>query len=644
MIENITTEFLSIIKLPEENKKKLNYLMVMPDVTMFVPDVSSDSKIAFGFPLGFALVSAALKASGRNVYTLNLCWKKSPEVLLRHSIINNEIDVVLTGGYSIEYNKIKMIIETVKRIKPDIITVVGGGIISADPIVAMEALESADYGVIGEGEITVNSLAYAIESGIDPAGLDGVVCARDEDWVVGENGEVIHDLDILPYPDYDGFEYEQFIERSIYGSKALGVNYVGDMAFSRSCQFKCTFCFHTCGDKHRSMSIKNIQKMFSWFTALYPVEGIRFADELTFYNPELAIELCRSIKQFGLKYKCFVRVDMISEKMIKEMIDCGFERIWIGIESADNHILNSMRKNITIEQVNSVMKYAMKNNALIQGMLIFGDVEEDLVSFWNTMNWYQNNRKWCEAECFGRDKMKWNIRLGMIRTYPGSHIYKTTCEKGIIKDPVSFLRDGCPLLNITSMTDDEYFSLQTYISAYQTGLKLINAVVKPLSNYTVNITGCCPYCMKDMHFKAIKYVFSFAHLPCPFCGNHISMNPIEYFNFDMLQKKAKSIIKEEGAAIWAVNSHNFHFLLKSMPTLKADNVRFVNIKKVIIPENGHVVSSLEGKHIFTPDVIKRENIKIVIIPNNPKAYRQIKKQCLTEFPHVKQIVHITELI
>ena len=44
----------------------------------------------------------------------------------------------------------------VKSIAPNVITIVGGGMMTSDPIPAMTALHGvADYGVIGEGEITV---------------------------------------------------------------------------------------------------------------------------------------------------------------------------------------------------------------------------------------------------------------------------------------------------------------------------------------------------------------------------------------------------------------------------------------------------------------------------------------------------------
>ena len=136
-IENITQEFLSMIKLPEKSGRELKYLMVMPTLA---PDADSQ----YGFPVGLALVTAALKVSKREVFTLNLNYKSEPIELLRHYIIDNRIDVIMTGGVSSQYLNIKTIIDTAKEAMPDIIAIVGGAIITADPPSAMRALENAD--------------------------------------------------------------------------------------------------------------------------------------------------------------------------------------------------------------------------------------------------------------------------------------------------------------------------------------------------------------------------------------------------------------------------------------------------------------------------------------------------------------------
>ncbi|GMO37580.1 MAG: hypothetical protein Ta2B_17290 [Termitinemataceae bacterium] len=157
-IQNITQKFLESIKLPNPDNKQLNYLIVVPCY------VENENGI-YSFPIGIAMISSALKASGRNVFTLNLNYKHDYPGTLRKSIVENNIDVVLTGGMCIHYQLIAEIFDTAKAVNSSVITVIGGAIVSADPYATITAIENADYGIIGEGEITVNELAYALESG-----------------------------------------------------------------------------------------------------------------------------------------------------------------------------------------------------------------------------------------------------------------------------------------------------------------------------------------------------------------------------------------------------------------------------------------------------------------------------------------------
>lgn len=48
------------------------------------------------------------------------------------------------------------------------------------------------------------------------------------------------------------------------------------------------------------------------------------------------------------------------------------------------------------------------------------------------------------------------IILNFIVTYPGTPLYEYACEVGIIKkDEVQFIKDGCPAINVSRMSDSE---------------------------------------------------------------------------------------------------------------------------------------------------------------------------------------------
>ena len=448
-IPNITSEFLSMIKLPDENCKMLNYLLVIPAI----PRMAS-GRIASGFvfQIGIAYLSSALKASGRKLFTINLGLPSvnKPYDLLKDEIIKNKIDVVMTGGLNSQFQNLKMIVDIAKNINPNIITILGGIIITADPISTMEAFENADYGVIGEGEITINSLAYALETDDYTPDIEGIVFRQNNQWVAREKYPTVHDLSILPYPDYEGFNYGEHLDNAVGQDKRIFIN------TSRSCLHRCTFCFNKHG-KYRRLQLDDVFKLIDWVLSLYPdAKRLHMGDELSFSKPEYAIEFSHRIKPYKINWQCTLRVDRVNKEMLVAMKDSGCRMAVIGIESADNNVLKSMRKGLKIEQVEKVLAVANEIGFKMFGFLIFGDPEETMDSVLRSIKWYMKHRKNVE-------------NMVVIRIDPGSHLYDIACERGLIANKAEYIKDykitGSKLINLSKLTESEFKMLPHLLKA-----------------------------------------------------------------------------------------------------------------------------------------------------------------------------------
>src|SRR3990172_12467686 len=168
----------------------------------------------YEFSLGMAYVSSYLKKGGFNVFCLNTCHCDDTieEQLFRY-INDKHIDVVCTGGMSLYYAHINAILEASKRVKPDIITVVGGPIVTSDPKLVLENM-AIDYGIIGEGEETMADLADALCNNKDVRNIDGIAYIRNGELFITDSRSPISDLDALPIPDYEGFGYGYLVNLS----------------------------------------------------------------------------------------------------------------------------------------------------------------------------------------------------------------------------------------------------------------------------------------------------------------------------------------------------------------------------------------------------------------------------------------------
>jgi radical SAM superfamily enzyme YgiQ (UPF0313 family) len=419
---------------------KIKCLLVMP---RFVQNVGD----GYQFSLGICYVSSSMKKAGYEVYTLNLNHREGNVYdILKKEIELNNINVVVTGGLSVHYNLIRFIVESTKKISSNIITIVGGGIITSDPEAAMTALEYADYGVIGEGEITNCELCYALENGISIDEVDGLIYKSEKGkYVRTKARKEIQDINSLPWPDYEGLEFEKSLQNApdVGGMNSQKTVF---MIASRSCPYSCTFCFHTVGKQYRQRSLDDFFEELEYMISKYDIEYLCLEDELFSVNFERVQQFCERIKKYNIKWWAQLRVNNITKELLTVLKESGCDTISFGLESADNRILKSMRKGITIEQIEHALKLVYDMGIHIQGNFIFGDIEETMETATNTIKWWKNHPEY-------------KIHFSMIMLYPGTHIYEYACEKGIIKDKVKYLREGCPQVNVSKLSDVEFAEL-----------------------------------------------------------------------------------------------------------------------------------------------------------------------------------------
>ena len=123
--------------------------------------------------------------------------------------------------------------------------------------------------------------------------------------------------------------------------------------------------------------------------------------------------------------------------MVEALAESKCRYVFLGIESADDRILRSMRKHITIGQVEEALDLCLEYGIDTRSTIILGDEEETKESVGRTIDWWLGH------------KHKWSIDLGLIIAFPGSALYKNACRSARIPDPVRFLREGCPIINLS---------------------------------------------------------------------------------------------------------------------------------------------------------------------------------------------------
>lgn len=588
----------------------MEYLLIMP---RFIDRVGE----WYWFPLGLPYISASMKQKGMRVQTMNLNdIAGDVQDIIKDYLKHHRIDVVLTGGLSAQYPSIKEILRTVRSACPEITIVCGGGIITSTPEVGMKVLEFVDYGIIGEGEITVCELCdYLAGGGRKLEDIDGIIYKNENGYVRTKPRQEIKNLDEIPFPDYDGFGFANIAQKM---ASLVGINseHAITMLASRSCPFQCTFCFHTSGNTYRQRSLDNFFAELDLLVNKYDVKYIFISDELFAFNRQRAMEFCERIKPYGIKWWAQTRVNDVDEELVKMLKEANCVTMGFGLESADNRILKSMRKGIKIEQTEKALALVYKYGISIQGAFIFGDVEETVETASNTLKW------WKEHQEYG-------IPLNFITAYPGTPLYKYAVKNGIIKDEEQFIKDGCPVVNLSKMSQEEMDWLASEIMQEQNALQWpddIGNVFVDYKNGKISFNGKCVQCHETNQWLSVR-IFTRNQLTCKKCGQKHKV-PILPEIVNRIKSNVSELLKKHTVAFWGVNGYWSDLFPKMEFT--EENLYLLDISR---NKQGR---KLADYIINSPEVIGEHNVDLVIVPVI-SIYETIRKMAEEQYPQAKVI-------
>ncbi len=397
-------------------------------------------------PLGILYVSSYMKRHMDTiVHTLNLNHVSGDEYTILHDFIaSHDISIIGFGGLSGEYVDMARMATYARKISQDIVIVLGGGIMTADPEATMQAIPEVDYGIIGEGEQTWVELVAMLSSDGDKNSVNGLIYRTDNGlFTTGRRKEIV-DLDSLPFPDYEGFCYGEYLKNnpdmSDEGKKYSQVSVVG----GRSCKYNCTFCFHPSGSIYRQRSLDSIFSEIDYLVAHYDISYIALREELFATDNKRVAEFCQRIEKYNFDWSIQLRIDCINEELVNLLHGTRCRYVFVGVESASDKVLKSMHKGITRKQIEAALDMLAKAGLNSRSGVIFGDSAETLDTALSTLDWYKRN------------KSQWRMFVDMVIAFPGSILYKRARKAGIIPDPVQFLKDGCPIVNVSQMTDSEF--------------------------------------------------------------------------------------------------------------------------------------------------------------------------------------------
>lgn len=464
----------------------------------------------------------------------------------------------------------------------------------------MDLIPEADFGMIGEGEVTSVELVNALQSAVkcsekEIRKIPGLIVRKSDGTLYcTRKREDIENLDALPFPDWEGF---RLVETCLKYAKEDN-SIVAPIVSSRSCPNSCTFCSKTGGKKYRQRSLENIFLEINELVNKYHVNKLNFSDELFAENPNRLFQFCDMIEPYHISYRVSMHIGKnLCKELLSRMYESGCKVIFYGLESADNNVLKSMRKHITIDDISRCLRATKEAGIIAEGNFIFGDPAETEESVQTTLNWIKENY------------MLGVFEVAAIKLYPGSQLYDDAVSSGKIKNQLKFIMDGCPLVNVSGLSEERYIRMVNQDLTTVQKMRLRRQEGLTLEKKEKDIVGKskCSCCGKEIKFKLKNrsQVLRMYTEHCMDCGalEYLNLFPVYY---DKIILQMEYLIKNKKVAIFGCG--NVWKMFYSIGNI------FQECEYVIIDETPFLQKEgWNGRKVFPVGVLNTMEIDTMIV-------------------------------
>ena len=332
-------------------------------------------------PLGLLTLSAVFKQNGyQNIKFIDML------VGADYSDVKGDMFFIYVATPNLEFAK-----DAMTQLRKNNISakfVVGG----PHPTLATEDCMWADVIIMGEGELA------ALQILRDYPNVRKIYTEKK-----------IENLDDVPFADRTVLDIKMYAEN--YKLRGIPTT---TLITSRGCSWgKCSFCckYWTQDSKIRYRSAQNIVNEIKEIQEKYDIHGFMFFDDEFAHNRNRLKEFCSLVEPLNIKWRCLSRVESINDRILPVMAAAGCIEIAVGIESADQEILNTINKHIDIEKAEKACKLINKHGIDLKELFIIGLPGESRESLQ-------------KIDEFVERTSPYDVDFTILSVFPGSDIYE----------------------------------------------------------------------------------------------------------------------------------------------------------------------------------------------------------------------------
>ncbi|MCK4553676.1 radical SAM protein [Candidatus Parcubacteria bacterium] len=287
-----------------------------------------------------------------SMYDINP-WTENELNLLYSTLKKQNPDILCISTRSFWTNLGKPIVESIRKILPNIIVVAGGWGPSLEP---EKYLEYCDYIGFGEGENMILDIGRAIDEKRNLKHIKNIIHKENGEIKRNEVYPPIHNLDFVKFPDFDPENIYLIENDEILKGKNFHSKKIYDIFVGRGCPMNCTYCMSSKWNmiyknnygmdylKVRLRSpencIKELESIKTGDLAL-----VRMKDEVFPFIPDWVDKFVELYKEkINLPFFAYLRPEFHPLEMVNKLYDAGLRETGLGIQSGSDKIRRDIYK------------------------------------------------------------------------------------------------------------------------------------------------------------------------------------------------------------------------------------------------------------------------------------------------------------
>ena len=275
--------------------------------------------------------------------------------------------------------------------------------------------DAFDAVALGEGEETLVELARSVAARRNPAGIPGLAVREGARIVRGPIRPFLPSLDDLPLPAWDLIDLERYLTE---WDRATGNRRMAVLT-SRGCPFDCAWCSKpTFGRSFRQESVERVLEELRELRSRYRVDYVRFCDDVFGIQRAWLEELLDRMvaERLDLRFECLARVDLLKPDLLGRMRRAGLERVYVGVESGSQRMLDTMNRGTKLAQVERAAQALRREGIRQYWFLMLGYPGETLDDIAATLRLF---RKYSPEE----------YSVSIAVPVPGTRFYETVKDR-----------------------------------------------------------------------------------------------------------------------------------------------------------------------------------------------------------------------